>query len=63
MSEFRQMRARLQSEGLIDAGFRLTDAGNARVRSIISSLRQKEAPSDPSAPRVFWLHDFRQRRR
>lgn len=60
-THFDAMRARLFERGLLDGEYRLTEAGHAHVRAVMDELAEAEAPSDPSAPRVFWRHNFRQR--
>lgn len=61
MSAFEAMRQRLIDRGLIDAGFRLTEAGNAHVDSMMVDLREVEADNDPQGSRVFWKVDFRRK--
>lgn len=48
------MRADLVARGLLDAEFRLTEAGHAHVDALIGVLLVSQAPCEPDKPRVKW---------
>lgn len=55
---FIRMRQRLIDRGLLDAEFRLTDAGNTHVDRLIERLKRAESTAGPKHT-VFWNVDFR----
>lgn len=54
MSDFAMMRADLVRRGLLDADFKLTDAGRDYADQLLLDLRDVEARQDPAGARVVW---------